>query len=181
MTKTTIAGTGSPSTVLTEIDQRLDLVSFLHGAEYLREDVRELLKTLDDSSRLLQRLSMRRGNAFDLLGLKRSIVVATQITRQLTNHLDSHSIVSPVLGGQRLAVDAIIAGLGDHAPLAQEIEEAIDEEVLLKRTLEAEKRAGIEEALGATAADRAMQAEEDGSEWTEGLWGKNEKWAIRSK
>jgi hypothetical protein len=79
------------------------------------------------------------------------------------------------------AVRVILTRLDGHPELVDLIGETIDEEALIRRELDAEKRAGIAETLGTGAAERVMEIDESNSNWTEGLWGKNEEWVIKPK
>lgn len=118
---------------------------------------------------------MRRGTAFDLLGLKKTLFGVELIRKTLEDGIldeifdqeDSHAIL------------ALVENLVDHSALAQLIDLAIDEEALMQRTVAEERRADMEDNLGASAAEKMEEEEEEKSEISKGLWGKNEKWVIR--
>lgn len=122
---------------------------------------------------------MRRGTAFDLLGLRRSILVADQVKQSLVESLASESAQSDEIRAEQAAIRVLVAALDNHSDLAAEIGDTIDEAALLKREIDAEKKAGISEVLGSAAAERAMELDEEASDRTVGLWGKNEEWVIR--
>lgn len=183
---------GSPSLVLSEIHHRLDLVSFFQRNKFVHYDVRDLLRGLDDLSRILQRLFMRRGTAFDILGLKKSMRIAIKMREVLMIRLVEIKSASFISGKEVETVDheldlgadavrVILTQLDGHPELVDLIGETIDEEALIRRELDAEKRAGIAETLGTGAAERVMEIDESNSNWTEGLWGKNEEWVIKPK
>lgn len=158
-----------------EINRRLSIVSSLNIHSGTRQYLRALLKSFDDTPRILQRLFMRRGTAFDLLGLKKTLFGVEIIRKTLEDGIldeifdqeDSKAIVS------------LIEKMVDHGTLANIIDLAIDEEALMQRTLAEERRAGIVDNLGASAAEKMEDEEEEKSEVSKGLWGKNEKWVIR--
>ena len=52
------------------IGARLDVVSFLHGRERLREDLRETLKRTPDLARAMSRLALQRGSPRDLSAIR---------------------------------------------------------------------------------------------------------------
>lgn len=74
---------------------------------------------------------------------------------------------------------ALVGRLTDHTALAEAIEKAIDEEALIERTQEAERKAAVTETLGAAAAEKDEEVGTAADRRTEGLWGKDEPWAIR--
>lgn len=172
-TTLTRSSPGSPSTELTEINSRLSLVATFHAPGGTRPYLRLLLKTFEDTSRTLQRLFLRRGTAFDLLHLKRTILGAEDARRVIEDCLDE-SEEPP-----QAALD-LLAKMDDHTALAKAIDEAIDEEALVVRTQKAERRAGIVENLGVGAADRAAEEEANEASKTNGLWGKNEEWVVKA-
>jgi DNA mismatch repair ATPase MutS len=77
----------SPSLSLTTINDRLDLVQELRYRDVLREHVQALLRKTSDTCRLLQRFSIGKGDADDMLGLAKTIVVMQQMTELLHDHI----------------------------------------------------------------------------------------------
>lgn len=175
--KLTTRSKGAPSTVLSEINARQALVASFCSTSAIRRYLVSLLRSLDDSPRLLQRLYLGRGSPFDLLGLKKTIVGTEAVRENLTAALDDLEHRD-----ERQAVSALLERLTDHTELSRAIEEAIDEDALVERTRVMERKAAVTEAFGATAAQR--EEEENGGQdgqYTEGLWGKNEPWAVKSE
>lgn len=82
----------SPSMSLQVINERLDLVSRLLGDRTFKEDVTNLLRRTFDSQRLVQKFSMGRGDADDLISLRRTI----EATREIAGTLDK-CVVAPTL------------------------------------------------------------------------------------
>ncbi|BGP42232.1 hypothetical protein JCM10450v2_006324 [Rhodotorula kratochvilovae] len=161
----------APSTDLPTIHTRLSLVSaFLDGLPTARSYLRALLRTLDDTPRLLQRLALRRPHpAHDLLGLKRTMRALATVRAELAAGQDLDA-------EQARAVHELAGQLGQFDALADEIDAAIDEVALTKREEQAEKEAVLAAELGERAASRAS-AEDGASE--EGLWGEAQAWVIR--
>ncbi|KAK4699646.1 hypothetical protein P7C70_g6613, partial [Phenoliferia sp. Uapishka_3] len=164
----------SPSTETDVINHRLSLVSSFITLTGTRQYLRALLKRLPDSSRLLQRLYLRRGKALDLVNLKKIIAAAKEARQVIHDELEEGLLV----GEERDALKGFAEGMEAHSELATSIDMALDEKALLMRTLRAEKRAGLEEALGHGAMEK-MEAE-GGEDYTDGHWGKNEEWVVRS-
>ncbi|GAA5944272.1 mismatch repair ATPase MSH1 [Sporobolomyces koalae] len=178
----------SPSTDLAEINTRLTLVSAFHdNLPASRSYLRALLRTLDDTPRLLQRLYLRRGSAFDLLGLKKTMRALQTIRDEI------EARVPPVGASKRLlkqfgidqeavqAVRHLIARLGDFDQLATEIETAIDEEALLARSREEERKAMIAEEYGERAREREEEEETITRAEGDGLWGQDQPWVVKDE
>ena len=80
----------SPSMSLSVINSRLDLVQEMLQHDALHEDVIALLRRTADTLRLLQKFSIGRGDADDLLALARTIEVMGQMTELLHEHIISN-------------------------------------------------------------------------------------------
>lgn len=77
----------SPSMSLSVINNRLDLVQELKRKDALREDIIALLRRTFDTLRLLQKFSIGKGDADDLLGLAKTIEVMEQLATVLHDHV----------------------------------------------------------------------------------------------
>lgn len=174
---------GAPSTELHVIHSHLALVSAFHHSPSTRRYLLGLLKSLDDSPRLLQRLYLGRGSPFDLLGLKRTMLAASEVHRSLRLMEEEEGGEAAgekdALRAMRERLERAGAGrAGANEVLARGIEEAVDEQALVERTLAEERRMELSERLGAAAVERD---EELSGGKTEGLWGKDEPWAVRAQ
>jgi DNA mismatch repair ATPase MutS len=87
----------SPSLSLTIINDRLDLVQELRYRDALREHVQGLLRKTSDTCRLLQRFSIGKGDADDMVGLAKTIVVMQQMIDLLHDHVLSSQASDPAL------------------------------------------------------------------------------------
>ena len=122
----------SPSLSVETINARLDLVSAFRVNRGLREEVINFLRRTYDSQRLMQRFSMGRGDADDLLALLRTIEATTQLASvliresavELTWHDNLPTDALNILGA-RLSLDKPNA-------LASSIAAAIDEDALVQ-------------------------------------------------
>ncbi len=74
---------GSPSTSIPEINARLSLVEFFHNRPYFREDLVEFLPKLEDASRIVQKFSLGRGDASDLLGIRNTAATWSDLRRRI--------------------------------------------------------------------------------------------------
>ncbi|KAI4718920.1 hypothetical protein E4T48_04873 [Aureobasidium sp. EXF-10727] len=147
----------SPSMSLPEINSRLDLVSELLEHDQLREDTMSALQRTTDVLRLLQRFSIGKGDADDLLALAKTIRIVNQIVDMMNTHLLSQksAIDTPP---SSLPLRALVDRLDLDGPskLATRILEAIDEEGLSQQHLAEEA-----EAVGvAELAEQIVEANE---------------------
>ncbi|EPX70604.1 MutS protein 1 [Schizosaccharomyces octosporus yFS286] len=118
----------SPSTDIAEINRRLDLVEVCIHHDQLRTEIRHLLKRSNDTHRILQRLLMRRGNAYDLLGLSNNFSIIKCIESLLTEA--NSKTLKPLLNA-----------FHRHEGLASLISEALNEGALVQKRDEEEKEA----------------------------------------
>lgn len=146
----------SPSTSLPIINARLDLVSKLLDDVQLREDIVDGLRRTSDCQRLVQRFSMGRGDADDLLSLLQTIETTSSIARILEKAGCSTTRENP-----GLAVDNLLRNLfqrfslKDPQILAVRISSAIDEEGLLQ----SHRKEESESAKYIAAAQDVLQSE----------------------
>jgi DNA mismatch repair ATPase MutS len=137
----------SPSTSLAIINHRLDLVQCFIECKAYREKLIGLLKTTFDTQRLVQKFSLGRGDADDLVGLYKTIAATRGIKSLLQNLQDG---LDQVNGEQKLRTSlAKIANqisLEGVDVLASRIAKAVDEEGLLEhhRSEEAQAAATLE-------------------------------------
>ncbi|KAI9794493.1 MAG: DNA mismatch repair ATPase msh1 [Candelina submexicana] len=142
----------SPSTSLAVINSRLDLVSHFLNDQELREEITALLRRSHDTLRLIQKFSLGRGNADDLVAISRTIEATQGVVRLLSPYC-SESKGESAPGESRFktrsqaspdAVVQIFARLSTDGPtaLARRINDAIDEEGLVQthRREEAESK-----------------------------------------
>jgi DNA mismatch repair ATPase MutS len=110
----------------------------------------ELLKKTHDSQRILQKISLGRGDADDLIGLARTIETTQKIIDLLST--DSHKHQS--------TIDTLISELDVPIELAKRITKAIDEEGLMQQQRIEESEATINAAL----MEGAVLEDEEGLE-----------------
>jgi len=128
----------SPSMSLSIINNRLDLVEEMLNSDALREDVVALLGRTSDTLRLLQRFSIGKGDADDLLGLARTVDVVGELSGLLHDHIIAHQNTHPGASetGRELTYLWEILGrldLEGPAKVARDIQYAIDEESFDRR------------------------------------------------
>ncbi|GAA5961675.1 hypothetical protein JCM8115_004729 [Rhodotorula mucilaginosa] len=173
----------NPSTDLSIINARLDLITvFLERLPEIRPYLRTILRGLEDTPRLLQRLAMRRPNAaWDLLGLKRTMRALEDIRRECDRAIPVIASEAVELGwtsAELRAVRDLLERLGEYSELASQIEDAVDEEALTRRAEEDERKAAISGEMGDSAITR--ESEEVAKNLpVEGLWGEEQPWVIR--
>ncbi|KAL8781371.1 MAG: hypothetical protein Q9213_006026 [Squamulea squamosa] len=122
----------SPSASRPVINARLDLVSLLLHDIQLREEIGKALRHSSDCQRLVQRFSLGRGDADDLISLLRTIEATDSIADILTKAI----CTSPGNPGPEatLPLQGLLYRFSLEGPreLAIRISDAIDEEGLLK-------------------------------------------------
>lgn len=131
------------------INERLDLVSTFLSNQTLREEIAATLRRTFDSQRLVQKFSLGRGDADDLLSLVRTIE-ATSAVESLMKPSNQSSHVGQGIGNRTAdwcrSLEALRAKLRLEEPLmlASRISGAIDEEGLMQsHRLEESDTAGI--------------------------------------
>jgi len=122
----------SPSTALAVVNSRLDLVEFFLKNRPLSESIVNSLRRTFDSQRLVQKFSLGRGDADDLISLLRTIALTDNIASVLQNarseiHGSSIADENPVNSIVRLLKRLSLDG---PKALALRISEAIDEDGL---------------------------------------------------
>ncbi|KAJ5898660.1 hypothetical protein N7504_008948 [Penicillium tannophilum] len=140
----------SPSTSLTAINERLDLVSILIESEDLRDSVIQLLKRSYDSQRLVQKFAMGKGDPDDLICLSRAIEASKGVKQVLS---DYERLLPPDSASDaKSSLASMISRLYLEGPtaLADKILAAIDEEGLLQQQR-------IQDSTAAEAASLAQE------------------------
>ncbi|MCJ1306498.1 DNA mismatch repair ATPase msh1 [Agyrium rufum] len=118
----------SPSTCIGEIQERLDLVQQLIFDEVLHEDLLNILRRTYDLQRLLQKFSLGKGNADDLVSLNKTIIGTRDIVN-LIRDIDN--------SGKQPGYATSLSNFGasfyydEPLELAEHIAEAIDEDGLM--------------------------------------------------
>ena len=123
----------SPSTSLAVIHERLDIVEIFINEEPLREDVVSLLQRTFDSQRLVQKFSLGRGDADDLVSLLRTILATQNIASLLDRYVEQKQSTDTQNIGLSTSLSVIFKRLIIKGPdeLATRIAEAIDEDGLM--------------------------------------------------
>lgn len=142
---------------LPEINGRMDLTTELLEHDQVREDTMSALRRTTDVLRLLQRFSIGKGDADDLLALAKTIQIVSQIANMMNTHLSSRKSATdspPSFLPLRALVDRL--DLDDPSKLASRILEAIDEEGLSQQHMAEEA-----EAVGVVElAEQVAEADE---------------------
>ena len=149
----------SPSTSLPVINERLDLVELLIEEETLKEDLIRLLQRTFDSQRLVQKFSLGRGDADDLVSLLRTIMATQYIASLLNSCIEqkrsSDSQVISLSGS--LSILSRRLSIEEPAELAARIANAIDEDGLMSSHNDEQ----IESAVMVSMAQEVLNNEGD--------------------
>lgn len=116
----------APSTSLNVINGRQDLVAWFIGDEDVRDSVILLLRRSFDSPRLVQKFTLGRGDADDLLGLASTIYATKDIIELLEN--TSSQPRAPCITSLVSRISLV-----EPLKLARRIKEAIDEEGIVQQ------------------------------------------------
>lgn len=119
------------------INERLDLVTVFMEDVELRDNVVQLLKRSYDAQRLVQKFTLGRGDADDLICLSKAIEASKEIRRVLSDRSsgDPHGSSIAQSTGTRHSLTTMVDRLHLDGPtaLAEKILLAIDEEGLLQK------------------------------------------------
>ncbi|KAG6911797.1 hypothetical protein DXG01_000044 [Tephrocybe rancida] len=74
---------GSPSTSISEINARQSLVAFFHARPHFHADLAETLANVEDTSRIVQKFILGRGETADLIGVKQTARVWADIAKRI--------------------------------------------------------------------------------------------------
>jgi DNA mismatch repair protein MutS len=109
----------APLTSREAIGERLDLVQYLHDDPLLREDLREVLRSLPDIGRALGRIVAGRGSPRDLGQLRDGLGEAARIREYLATREGSPPLLDrllPMLGGHGALFDLLSRALVPSPP-----------------------------------------------------------------
>ena len=107
----------NPLTEISEIEKRLEVVSFFSSESYLRDEVRKHLGSMNDIERLLSRLSSGRAMPRDLVALKDSLVHIPEL-KLLLNSIKNKEVKSLIYQSTDLSklTELIKSALNDEPP-----------------------------------------------------------------
>ncbi|KAI9845820.1 MAG: DNA mismatch repair ATPase msh1 [Sclerophora amabilis] len=162
----------SPSTSLATIEHRLNLVSYFGGNQIVMEDIVQQLRRSYDSQRLVQKFSLGRGDADDLLALSKTIQATQTIVTILTRKQEEQPLPDDVaipeeshasrVEHENACLDSILSRLALDGPeaLALRIAEAIDEDgISQKQSLEEDEERGMVAMARAVASAEGSEAD----------------------
>ncbi len=116
----------SPLVDVKEINERLNVVEFFSEEEFVRQDIREILKSCPDMERSLSRLSLERGGPRDLAAIKTVLASVPKIKNILAGN-NGKQIVKELPD----AVSHIVSKLGHYETLVDKLENALVEDLPL--------------------------------------------------
>ena len=116
----------SPLVDTKEIGERLNVVEFFLNEEFIRDDVRALLKACPDIERAVSRLSLERGGPRDLAAIKTTLAAVPRL-KNILSGASSQNMVSELPE----AVARIAGRMGHHENLVDELARALADELPL--------------------------------------------------
>ncbi len=108
---------GAPLIDVDAINQRLDKVDFFLQNQQVRDNVREVLKTIGDIERAVSRLSVGRGGPRDMLTVGRGLFLIPRLRSQIKGVLIPDALMHD------------LRQLGDHTELSTELLNAINNDM----------------------------------------------------
>ena len=118
----------SPSASLFEINERLDLVSSFHLDVQLREQLINQLARTSDVQRLVQKFTLNRGDADDMVSLTRAIDATVSVEGLLRSSIQEDNFMTAEKSSLQRLLERI--ELSGPTELGQRIANAIDEDGL---------------------------------------------------
>ncbi|KAG6850322.1 hypothetical protein H0H93_014897 [Arthromyces matolae] len=119
---------GSPSTSISEINARQSLVAFFHARPHFHADLAEALAQAEDTTRIVQKFSLGRGETTDLLGIKRTARVWTALMKRIMHEKSMESNERPTFDNDDWAsLDALISKMINLDNLSQRIGAALED------------------------------------------------------
>ncbi|KAI9499413.1 muts domain V-domain-containing protein [Zychaea mexicana] len=119
----------APSSSISTIQRRHDIVEFFVSDNFILDDVRTVLRDSADAQRALQRLALRRGQYSDLIEIG-STLNAIKITKDILRSVRSET-ASSSLSSPTAAIVDLAMSLDPHESLADYIASVIDPERIL--------------------------------------------------
>ena len=148
----------SPSASINEINNRLDLVAFFLDLNELRDDIVQRLRRTYDVQRVVQKFTLNKGDADDMLSLAKDIEETSTVYQMLSS---ASSAASDDSSGQLASLLQRIS-LEQPLRLAEHITESIDEEGLMQAHRQEDEEAA---EVAASAIDVAQSEGVDTSEY----------------
>ncbi|KAG2754528.1 hypothetical protein P692DRAFT_20719708 [Suillus brevipes Sb2] len=116
----------SPSTSVKEIQARQSLVAFFHARPHLISDVRQFLDEVEDTTRIVQRFLLGRGDPGDLVSISKTINVWSAIRRRLELEKQmENSERGFLLSEDWSSIDALLCRMEDLQDLESRINLAV--------------------------------------------------------
>ncbi|KAK6510160.1 DNA mismatch repair ATPase msh1 [Arthrobotrys musiformis] len=144
----------SPETSVKIINDRLNLVEHFIASPHLLDDIRYKLKLTHDSQRLVQKMSLGRGDADDLVSLARTIISTQDIADSVSSHLPKKKESLEVVKG-------LVGRIERLEELAGRILRSIDENgLMLRHTLEDREAAEMTALAEAVERGRVLSEED---------------------
>ncbi|KAG6845947.1 hypothetical protein H0H87_010995 [Tephrocybe sp. NHM501043] len=119
----------SPSTSISEINARQSLVAFFHARPHLHADLAQAIANTEDTTRIVQKFMLGRGETADLLGIKRTARVWADIMRRVQHEKEMEAIERSDFSDQDwTSLDTLISRMVGLDSLSKRIGAALDDQ-----------------------------------------------------
>ncbi|KAF9513052.1 hypothetical protein BS47DRAFT_1372653 [Hydnum rufescens UP504] len=123
----------SPSTSVSEINARQSLVALLRDHPHLRADLADMLKGIEDVTRIVQKFLFNKGDVEDLAAIKDTIEMWMLIKGRISIEGQQHAVEDAKKDPDWNSLFSLITRMHDLHNLAQRIGMAVDGNELKKR------------------------------------------------
>ena len=120
---------GSPSTSIREINTRQSLVSFLYARPHLREDLSRFLADIEDTTRIVQKFLVGRGDPSDLVSIHTTISVWESIKQRIEMEKTMEQKErGDDFQNEWASIDALLSRMSDLRELSHKIRSALQQD-----------------------------------------------------
>ncbi|KAF8078408.1 muts domain V-domain-containing protein [Lyophyllum atratum] len=117
----------SPSTSIVEINARQSLVAFFHARPHFQVDLAAALADAEDTGRIVQKFMLGRGDPNDLLAVKRTACIWSNIVKRIEDEKQLESVERVDFNKDDWAsIDALMSGMIDLGDLSKRIGRALE-------------------------------------------------------
>lgn len=162
---------GSPSTSVVEISRRQALVSFFHRRQHVRADICEILKGMDDVSRLCQRFLLGRADFDDLISINMAIGTWATLKQTFKNerYMEVKECRLELHADEWNSIESLFHQMTDLTGLSEKISQAVINNLESREPL-----------IGVTS-DLHLPGDVDTETQTSNSENQDEKWSINPR
>lgn len=141
-----LTASGSPSTSLDEITARQNLVALFQARPSLRTDLMDHLKSIEDASRIMQKLALGKGDFDDLVSIQQTVEIWDSIKKRvfLEKYIEQRELKNYFKADNWKSLDLLMARLTNLHDVASRIALAIETKIPQRKTAELDPADDVE-------------------------------------